>query len=115
MGTCLLVPGSHRVIKCSQFIIHRYLSWVSQYLNIPVLHCFSLLATEVQSQPTLRITLHITICSTQSFFGPFCTMYNRNPSSSLLSKMPKCDNKRHHSPEDADGPAKTLHPTPCPK
>ena len=35
-------------------------------------------------------------------------MYNCDPSSSLLSKMPKCDNKWHHSPEDADGPAKRL-------
>ena len=36
-------------------------------------------------------------------------MYNHNPSSSLLSKMPKRDNKQCHSPEDVDGPAKRLH------
>src|SRR6266481_8565213 len=68
MGTHLLVLGSHWVIKCSQFITYRYLSWVSQYLNIPMLHCFSLLAAKVQSQPALHIMLHITIHSTQSFF-----------------------------------------------
>src|SRR6266481_3114523 len=85
-GTHLLVLGSRQVVKFSQFIIHGYLSWVSQYLN----NCFSLLATEVQSQPALHIMLHITICSAQSFFlSVLCC----DPSSSLLSKMPKHDDK----------------------